>query len=852
MKKCFAILLLTAIGFCASAQAPRIHFKYPLRVFKAGEHEISWKVEGSKIKRVYLERFVPPNQTEMVEDNLPFEGSRKVFFNKGVKYKIVAETKKEVRHIISQTRFEELQIRKFQANTKTIKEGEDVELSWEISPTIFSEANIVNGDKVVGKNLPDSYTLKVRPDTSGYYTLIASIKNTDIKLRDSIWIEVKPIFYFSVQPFVTSQDSLRLEWKMNNLKNIQIYSTTTLLSENDLQNATLPKNFKKTLLLANAPTQGRKMLKPISKGQKEVYFLLVAENANGKQFFYQVKSSLFDMTSEPLMASSSKSEKIKIICEVNGKPIKDYYSKFVLAEGSMVSFSWKVQGAEKVKVLDNRGKVIHSADEGTHRVTLLASNQFVIKGENEDNEQVKVLNFLVKSRIAYINNIKDISQFSAKDKFKMDVIEVNRKNYPNEMKIKVIAYDEKGNFITGLTKEKNKYFKKLIESVEGKRSEISHWQVQEITEEVGNGLALGLCSDYSGSMSGASIEVMERALKTFLNSKFKLEKDLISMTKFDHHLKIVVPPTADKNEILRTYKFVGLDGFGGGTALYAGIDEAMKSLESVKDKEKYIVVCTDGYENSSFEYFETHAFNAQQVALKAREKGIKIITIAFGEGANEPALRALAYLTDGYFYNVYEPEDLIGIYQEIPRLFRHYYLITYKPVQKDGLRELNLQYFNNEEEKTTTRQIQIGNRFNIIDLDTDGGIFVRAGGNAGSLFPGKRMIVSPQTVVNFDFNKANVEIKYRANLQNYLNYLRKNPNACFAIYGHTDLVGEANSQEKLGNDRAEVVKAFFIQNGISENRLKVKSYGKTMPIWGVEDHAWQARENRRVEIAIFE
>ncbi|PKQ70357.1 hypothetical protein [Raineya orbicola] len=240
MKKCFAILLLTAIGFCASAQAPRIHFKYPLRVFKAGEHEISWKVEGSKIKRVYLERFVPPNQTEMVEDNLPFEGSRKVFFNKGVKYKIVAETKKEVRHIISQTRFEELQIRKFQANTKTIKEGEDVELSWEISPTIFSEANIVNGDKVVGKNLPDSYTLKVRPDTSGYYTLIASIKNTDIKLRDSIWIEVKPIFYFSVQPFVTSQDSLRLEWKMNNLKNIQIYSTNTLLSEDDLQKASFP------------------------------------------------------------------------------------------------------------------------------------------------------------------------------------------------------------------------------------------------------------------------------------------------------------------------------------------------------------------------------------------------------------------------------------------------------------------------------------------------------------------------------------------------------------------------------------------------------------------------------------
>ncbi|MCS6794645.1 MAG: VWA domain-containing protein [Raineya sp.] len=850
MKKCFVILLWWAVVLnSAFAQAPRIRFKCPARIFKAGEYEISWKVEGEKIKRVYMERLVPPNLTEKVEDNLPLEGTRKVFFDQGFKYKIVAETRRDVRYVFLQPRFEKLIIQNFQVSNKEINEGEEVELSWSVSPSLITQVDVENNGKMVGKSLPDYYSLKVRPDTSGYYAIVASIKDTDVKLRDSIFIVVKPVIYFTAQAFVNQQDSVSLKWKMSRLKNIQIYSLHAPLNETDLVNGVIPTNIKKTLLLNYAPREGTFMAKPLAKGQKEVYFLLVAENENGKQVLYQTKTSLFEMISE---ATSSQHSQVQISCKVNGKPTKDYYSKFIFPEGSLVELSWQIKNAESVKLLDFRGKTIRSTDEGIYRFVLLSSQQFVLTAENENGHQVRIINVLAKTRFAYIKNTKDVSQLSPKDDFKMEVFEVDRKNYPNEIRLKVLAYDEQGNFITGLSK--NKHFKKLIENVEGKKNEISSWNVQEIAEKMDNGIALSICSDYSGSMSGGRVEVMEKALKIFLNSKFKQAGDVISMTKFDHKLKIVVPLTEDKDKILKNYKFVGLDGFGGATALYAGIDEAMKSLEGVQDKEKYLIVCTDGYENSSFQYFETHAFNAQQVALKAREKGIKIITVAFGENTNEPVLKTLAYLTDGYFYNVYAPEDLIGVYQEIPRLFRHYYLITYKPLSKDGLREINLQYYDNQQERTIpTRQIQIGEKFNILDLDTDGGIMVRNGNNANNkLFPGKKMIVSPQTVVNFEFSKANLEIKYRANLQSYLNYLQKRPNACLGIYGHTDLVGEAKNQEKLGFERAKAVKDFFVQNGISENRLKVQSFGKTLPIWGVEQHAWQARENRRVEIAIFE
>lgn len=112
--------------------------------------------------------------------------------------------------------------------------------------------------------------------------------------------------------------------------------------------------------------------------------------------------------------------------------------------------------------------------------------------------------------------------------------------------------------------------------------------------------------------------------------------------------------------------------------------------------------------------------------------------------------------------------------------------------------------------------------------------------------------MAPQTIANFQFNKANLEWSYIGNVDKYITFLQKNPKAVIAIYGHTDLKGEKYKQVKLSQQRAETIKEQFVSRGINASRIKIEACGKSFPLWHNEQYEWQAHENRRVEIAIYE
>lgn len=50
------------------------------------------------------------------------------------------------------------------------------------------------------------------------------------------------------------------------------------------------------------------------------------------------------------------------------------------------------------------------------------------------------------------------------------------------------------------------------------------------------------------------------------------------------------------------------------------------------------------------------------------------------------------------------------------------------------------------------------------------------------------------------------------------------------IEGHTDNVGDDNSNMKLSEDRAKAVSTYLIKKGIGSTRIEVKYFGETKPI----------------------
>lgn len=99
--------------------------------------------------------------------------------------------------------------------------------------------------------------------------------------------------------------------------------------------------------------------------------------------------------------------------------------------------------------------------------------------------------------------------------------------------------------------------------------------------------------------------------------------------------------------------------------------------------------------------------------------------------------------------------------------------------------------------------------------------------------------------IYFDFDKAELDDKARAELDKAAAWLEDNPEATLVIEGHTDLVGTPPYNRKLSDRRAEVTRDYLIDAGVAPERIKLMPYGETYPVVQTEH---KERANRRVRL----
>jgi outer membrane protein OmpA-like peptidoglycan-associated protein len=105
--------------------------------------------------------------------------------------------------------------------------------------------------------------------------------------------------------------------------------------------------------------------------------------------------------------------------------------------------------------------------------------------------------------------------------------------------------------------------------------------------------------------------------------------------------------------------------------------------------------------------------------------------------------------------------------------------------------------------------------------------------------------------VRFDFDKADVKPEYRDMLNRIAGILMTLKGYSIAVYGYTDDVGTQTYNLQLSQRRAEAVRDYLVQAGISPTIMTTKGFGKADP--RVPGDSEQARAaNRRVEIGIVD
>lgn len=109
--------------------------------------------------------------------------------------------------------------------------------------------------------------------------------------------------------------------------------------------------------------------------------------------------------------------------------------------------------------------------------------------------------------------------------------------------------------------------------------------------------------------------------------------------------------------------------------------------------------------------------------------------------------------------------------------------------------------------------------------------------------------VSYSTDTFFDFDKSVIKPEGKKALDELVAKLSNVSLEVIIVVGHTDSVGTDAYNMKLGDRRANAVKAYLLTKGIEKNRVYTDSKGERQPI--ADNKTAQGRaKNRRVEIEV--
>lgn len=110
----------------------------------------------------------------------------------------------------------------------------------------------------------------------------------------------------------------------------------------------------------------------------------------------------------------------------------------------------------------------------------------------------------------------------------------------------------------------------------------------------------------------------------------------------------------------------------------------------------------------------------------------------------------------------------------------------------------------------------------------------------------KDAVLRQQHIIYFDFDRKEVRQEYVDLLEAHARYLSANPNVKIMIEGHCDERGTPEYNIALGERRAKSVAKFLSALGVSDNQIKMVSYGEEKRVDKSGTQAGMAKNRRAV------
>lgn len=121
--------------------------------------------------------------------------------------------------------------------------------------------------------------------------------------------------------------------------------------------------------------------------------------------------------------------------------------------------------------------------------------------------------------------------------------------------------------------------------------------------------------------------------------------------------------------------------------------------------------------------------------------------------------------------------------------------------------------------------------------------------NASARISGDRILLNDK--VHFEYDSEGIQRQSTEVLQDLARLMKNQPSIkVIEIRGHTDANGSMAYNQDLSTRRADEVARFLVDHGVEAQRIRVRGYGESRPLYpGTGERIDEA--NRRVEFVII-
>lgn len=195
-------------------------------------------------------------------------------------------------------------------------------------------------------------------------------------------------------------------------------------------------------------------------------------------------------------------------------------------------------------------------------------------------------------------------------------------------------------------------------------------------------LNIDMVADVSGSMDGAPMAQAKSIMSNFINSVQFSSGDMVELTSFSTGVRLEEQFCNDASVLINDINNLYTDDM---TSLYDALYTAVERVAS-QSGAKCVIAFTDGLDNYS-------SCSASDVIEVANRYHVPVFIIGIGT-MDYSTVGNIASQTGGAYYNVYDVNSMLDIYDEIYRMEKEMYLVEFE----DG----------SEAKITDTANIEIG------------------------------------------------------------------------------------------------------------------------------------------------